>query len=86
MRTCGSHLSSRRAFLGRSSQWSALLAAYQFLPRPALAESPARDSRVAQTPIESGAQPGTSDPSAPCLPPGGVTPPGPLKYGTLAAR
>src|SRR5258708_19839138 len=54
MRTSGlpaSHLSSRRAFLGRASQWSALLAAYQFLPLPALAESPARDSRVAQTPI-----------------------------------
>src|SRR3984957_16983162 len=46
-----SHLSSRRAFLGRTSQWSALPAAYQFLPLPALAESPARDSRLAQTPI-----------------------------------
>src|SRR5712664_457540 len=44
-------LFSRRDFLGRTSQWSALLAAYQFLPLSALAESLARDSRVAQTPI-----------------------------------
>jgi len=46
-----SPLFSRRAFLGRSSQWGALAAAYQFLPLPALAESLARDSRIAQTPI-----------------------------------
>ena len=46
-----SPLFSRRDFLGRTSQWSVLLAAYQFLPLPALAESLARDSRVAQTPI-----------------------------------
>ncbi|HMH80853.1 MAG TPA: hypothetical protein VK514_11555, partial [Candidatus Acidoferrum sp.] len=54
MRTSGSPASplfSRRDFLGRTSQWSVLLAAYQFLPLPALAESLARDSRVAQTPI-----------------------------------
>ncbi len=44
-------LFSRRDFLGHASQWSALLAAYQFLPLPALAESFAMDSRVAQTPI-----------------------------------
>lgn len=42
---------SRRDFLGHATQWSALLAAYQFLPLPALAESLARDSRVAQTPV-----------------------------------
>jgi glyoxylase-like metal-dependent hydrolase (beta-lactamase superfamily II) len=46
-----SNLFSRRDFLGRTSQWSALLAAYQFLPLPALAKSLARDSRVAQTAI-----------------------------------
>ena len=34
----------------------------------------------------SGVQPGTSEPGAPVLPPGGVTPPGPAKYGTFAAR
>src|SRR5207253_8418641 len=28
----------------------------------------------------------TVEPSGPVLPPGGVTPPGPEKYGTLAAR
>ena len=28
----------------------------------------------------------TCDPGAPALPPGGVTPPGPEKYGTFAAR
>ena len=43
-------LFSRRDFLGRASQWSAL-AAYQLLPLPALAESFAADSRVAQAPI-----------------------------------
>ena len=42
---------SRRDFLGRSTQWTALLAAYQFLPLPALAESLARDPRVAQAPV-----------------------------------
>jgi len=42
---------SRRDFLGRATQWSALLAAYQLLPLPALAESQAKDSRVARTPI-----------------------------------
>jgi glyoxylase-like metal-dependent hydrolase (beta-lactamase superfamily II) len=46
-----SALFSRRDFLGRTTRWSALLAAYQFLPLPALAQSLARDSRVAQTPI-----------------------------------
>jgi hypothetical protein len=44
-------LFSRRDFLGRTYQWSALLAAYQLLPLPALAESFATDSRVAQAPI-----------------------------------
>jgi cyclase len=43
--------SGRRDFLSRASQWSALLAAYQFLPLPVLAESLGGDSRVAQTPI-----------------------------------
>ena len=42
---------SRRDFLGRTTQCSALLAAYQLLPLPALAESQAKDSRVARTPI-----------------------------------
>jgi glyoxylase-like metal-dependent hydrolase (beta-lactamase superfamily II) len=42
---------SRRDFLGRTTQWTVLLAAYQFVPLPALAESLARDSRVAQTPV-----------------------------------
>jgi glyoxylase-like metal-dependent hydrolase (beta-lactamase superfamily II) len=42
---------SRRNFLGRTSQWSAAMAAYQFLPLPALAESLVGDSRVSQTPI-----------------------------------
>jgi glyoxylase-like metal-dependent hydrolase (beta-lactamase superfamily II) len=44
-------LYSRRNFLGRTSQWSALMAAYQFLPLPALTESLGGDSRVSQTPI-----------------------------------
>jgi hypothetical protein len=34
----------------------------------------------------SGVQPGSIEPGAPALPPGGVTPPTPEKYGTLAAR
>jgi glyoxylase-like metal-dependent hydrolase (beta-lactamase superfamily II) len=42
---------SRRDFLARTSQWSALLAAHQLFPLPALAESLARDSRVAQTAV-----------------------------------
>ena len=42
---------SRRHFIGRTSQWSALLAAYQFFPLPALAKSFAADSRIAQTPV-----------------------------------
>jgi len=42
---------SRRDFLGRTTQWTALLAVHQFLPLPTLAESLARDSRVAQTPL-----------------------------------
>src|SRR5712664_1248547 len=32
----------------------------------------------------SGDQPSTIDPGAPVFPPGGVTPPSPAKYGTLA--
>ena len=35
---------------------------------------------------KSGKKPGTSEPAAPTLLPGGVIPPGPAKYGTLAAR
>ena len=42
---------SRRDFLGRTSQWGALVAAYQLLPLPALADSLLADSRVSQTPI-----------------------------------
>ena len=34
----------------------------------------------------SGDQPGTNEPGAPVLPPGGVTPPSPAKYGTFAWR
>ena len=44
-------LFSRRDFLGRTSQWGALLAAYRFSQLPTLAESLARDSRIAQTPV-----------------------------------
>ena len=51
LRMAATPLFSRRDFLGRTSQWSALLAAYQFLPLPALAESLAADSRVSQAPI-----------------------------------
>jgi glyoxylase-like metal-dependent hydrolase (beta-lactamase superfamily II) len=42
---------SRRSFLTRASQWSALFAAYPLIPLPRLAESLAGDSRVAQTPL-----------------------------------
>jgi glyoxylase-like metal-dependent hydrolase (beta-lactamase superfamily II) len=42
---------SRRNFLSRTSQFGALVAAYQLLPLPALAESVAKDSRISQTPI-----------------------------------
>jgi hypothetical protein len=35
---------------------------------------------------KSGVNPGTTEPGAPVLPPGGVTPPEPEKYGTFAAR
>jgi glyoxylase-like metal-dependent hydrolase (beta-lactamase superfamily II) len=42
---------SRRDFLGRTSQCGALVAVYQFLPLPALADSLIADSRVSQTPI-----------------------------------
>jgi glyoxylase-like metal-dependent hydrolase (beta-lactamase superfamily II) len=42
---------SRRSFLTRASQWSALFAAYPLIPLPRLAESLAGDSRVAQTPV-----------------------------------
>src|SRR5256885_15247047 len=44
-------ISSRRDFLGRAYQWSTLLAAYQLIPLPALAESLLADSRVSQTPV-----------------------------------
>ena len=43
--------SSRRAFLNRASQWSALAVAYQFLPLSTLAKSLADDSRISQTPV-----------------------------------
>jgi glyoxylase-like metal-dependent hydrolase (beta-lactamase superfamily II) len=42
---------SRRSFLGRVSQWSALFAAYPLIPLPNLAESLASDSRIAQMPV-----------------------------------
>src|SRR4030095_2737637 len=42
---------SRRSFLSRASQWSALVAAYPLIPLPTVAESLASDSRVAQTPV-----------------------------------
>jgi glyoxylase-like metal-dependent hydrolase (beta-lactamase superfamily II) len=51
LRMAATPLFTRRDFFGRTSQWSALLAAYQFLPLPALAESLAADSRVSQAPI-----------------------------------
>ena len=34
----------------------------------------------------SGVNPGTTEPGGPLFPPGGVTPPGPAKYGTFASR
>jgi hypothetical protein len=42
---------SRRSFLARASQWSAMLAAYPLIPLPDLAESLAADSRLAQAPV-----------------------------------
>ena len=42
---------SRRSFLGRASQFSALFAAYPLIPLPDLALSLAQDSRVAQSPV-----------------------------------
>ena len=42
---------SRRSFLSRVSQWSALFAAYPLISLPNLAESLAGDSRIAQTPL-----------------------------------
>ena len=42
---------SRRSFLTRASQWSAMLAAYPLIPLPDLAESLAADSRLAQAPV-----------------------------------
>lgn len=42
---------SRRSFLCRASQWSALLAAYPLIPLPDLAAPLVSDSRVAQTPV-----------------------------------
>jgi glyoxylase-like metal-dependent hydrolase (beta-lactamase superfamily II) len=42
---------SRRLFLGRVSQWSALFAAYPLIPLPGLAETLASDQRIAQTPL-----------------------------------
>jgi hypothetical protein len=50
-RSSAPRLSSRRDFIGRASQWSALLAAYQLLPLPVLAKSWTADSRIAQTPV-----------------------------------
>ncbi|HSC44602.1 MAG TPA: MBL fold metallo-hydrolase, partial [Candidatus Acidoferrum sp.] len=42
---------SRRTFLNRASQWSALLAAYPAIPLRELAGSLLADSRIAQTPL-----------------------------------
>ena len=42
---------SRRLFLGRVSQWTALFAAYPLIPLPGLAETLASDRRIAQTPL-----------------------------------
>jgi glyoxylase-like metal-dependent hydrolase (beta-lactamase superfamily II) len=42
---------SRRDFLNRASQWSALFAAYPLIPLPSLSDSLLRDPRVAQAPI-----------------------------------
>src|SRR5215831_14696482 len=42
---------SRRGFLTRASQWSALLAAYPLLPLPDLTGSLAADSRLAAVPV-----------------------------------
>jgi len=42
---------SRRSFLNRASQWSALLAAYPMIPLRGLAGSLGSDSRVSQTPV-----------------------------------
>ena len=42
---------SRRSFLGRASQWSALFAAYPLIPLPDMSLAIAEDSRVAQTPV-----------------------------------
>jgi glyoxylase-like metal-dependent hydrolase (beta-lactamase superfamily II) len=45
------NLSTRRDFLSCASQWSAMIAAYQLLPLPALSKSLGADSRISQTPI-----------------------------------
>lgn len=42
---------SRRSFLNRASQWSALLAAYPMIPLRELTGSLVGDSRIAQTPL-----------------------------------
>src|SRR5262245_18260997 len=42
---------SRRSFLNRASQWSALIATYPLIPLPNLEESLVGDSRVAQAPL-----------------------------------
>jgi len=42
---------TRRSFLTRASQWSALFAAYPLIPLPDLAESFGADSRVAEKPV-----------------------------------
>jgi glyoxylase-like metal-dependent hydrolase (beta-lactamase superfamily II) len=42
---------SRRSFLGRVSQWSALFAAYPLSPLPELAAALAGDSRIARAPL-----------------------------------
>lgn len=42
---------SRRSFLSRASQWSALMAAYPLIPLPELAGRLSGDSRVAQAPL-----------------------------------
>jgi glyoxylase-like metal-dependent hydrolase (beta-lactamase superfamily II) len=42
---------NRRDFLSRTSQWSALLAAYQLVPLPALSRALMSDGRISQAPI-----------------------------------
>ena len=56
--------------------------------QPDSAQNFSRNARVIRFSLlrRSGLHPWTTDPGAPVFPPGGVTPPGPAKYGTFAAR